>query len=170
MTLMYNIGDMVLYGGEGICSIIGIEDKRIADKKISYYILSPGKGTNSVFYVPVEGKTAETKLRKIITAADFSSIVKEAKPSEWIENDRARRDKYKAAINEADRSSLVSFVKSVKLHKDHLADMGKKLHKLDEYFLVEVEDLLIGELQTIFKIDKGEVISFMLGELEPEAI
>ncbi len=167
---MYNLGDMVLYGGEGLCSISAIEERKIADKKISYYILTPVRKSSAVFFVPVEGKTAETKLRKIITAEEFILIVKEAKPSEWIENDRARRDKYKAAINEADRASIASFVKTIKLHKEELSEQGKRLHKLDEYFYVEVEDLLVEELKTIFKIEKSEVIPFMLGELTPERI
>lgn len=167
---MYNIGDMVLYGGEGICRISAIEDRKIADKKISYYILSPAGESSAVFYVPVEGKTAEMKLRKIITADEFIAIVSKATPSEWIENDRARRDKYKTAINEADRAALASFVKSIDAHRAELSEIGKRLHKLDEYFLIEVEELLLGELKTIFKIEKGGVIPFMLGDLTPEKI
>ncbi len=167
---MYNIGDMVLYGGEGLCRISAIEERKIADKKISYYMLSPAKESSAVFYVPVEGKTASTKLREIISADEFILIVESAKPAEWIENDRARRDRYKTAINEADRVSLASYVKAIKIHKEELISQGKKLHKLDEYFYTEVEDLLFGELKTIFRIERTEIIPFILGEASPEKL
>ena len=68
---MYNIGDLVLYGGEGICKIKCIEEKKIADRVIKYYVLTPEGISNSVFYVPMEGKTAEEKIRKIISGKEI---------------------------------------------------------------------------------------------------
>ena len=167
---MYNIGDMVLYGGEGLCRIIGIEDKKIADRTIKYYALTPAGNESSVFYVPTEGKVAETKLRKIISGKENKKIINDAEFASWEENDRQRRDIYSNAINCADRGAIASLIKACDRHKKEISEIGKKLHKVDEYFLAEAEKLLYGEFKTVFKIEKEEIIPFVLGEFCPEEI
>ncbi|MBR6720413.1 MAG: hypothetical protein IKL74_05825 [Clostridia bacterium] len=167
---MYNIGDMVLYGGEGLCRISGIEDKKIADRTIKYYALTPARNESSVFYVPTEGKAAETKLRKIVSGKEIKKIIKEADCALWEDNDRQRRDIYSGAINSADRGGIASLIKACDKHKKEIFELGKKLHKVDEYFLAEAEKLLYGEFKTVLKIEKEEIIPFVLGEFEPEEL
>lgn len=167
---MYNIGDMVLYGGEGICKIVGIEDKKIADKVIQYYALSPEGIGNSVFYVPTEGKVAESKIRKIINGSEIKAIIEKSQPAEWEENDRIRRDNYNKAINSADREMIISLIKCCDIHKEEVSKQGKRLYKVDEYFLAEAEKLLYGEFKNVFKIERNEIVSFILGKYEPEEI
>ena len=167
---MYNIGDMVLYGGEGICKIVGIEDKKIADRVVKYYALSPEGIGYSVFYVPTEGKAAESKIRKIITGSEMRAIIEKSKPAVWEENDRARREVYNSAINCADREKIVSLIKCCDIHKNELSLQGKRIHKVDEYFLAEAEKLLYGELKNLFKINREEIIPFILGECEVEEL
>ena len=167
---MYNIGDTVLYGGEGLCKVIGIEDKKIADKVIKYYALTPLDGKSSVFYVPTEGKVAETKLRQIISGKEIKDIVKNTVASEFVENDRARREVYSNAINSADRSAIVGFIKSCEIRENELLEYGKRLHKVDEYFIMDAEKFLYGEFKTVFKIEREQVIPFVLGKFEPEEL
>jgi len=167
---MYNIGDMVLYGGEGICRIVGIEDKKIADRVIKYYALTPEGECNSVFYVPTEGKAAESKIRKIISGKEIKDIITNADSAIWEDNDRVRRELYNSAINCADREKIISLIKSCILHKEEMASQGKRLHKVDEYFLIEAEKLLYGEFKNVFKIERDEVISFVLGKCEIEEL
>lgn len=167
---MYNIGDLVLYGGEGICKIKCIEEKKIADRVIKYYVLTPEGISNSVFYVPMEGKTAEEKIRKIISGKEIKEIINKVSPALWEENDRIRRDNYNKAINCADREMIVSLVKCCDIHKEELSSQGKRLHKVDEYFYSEVEKLLYGELKNVFRLEKNDIIPFILGKYEPEEI
>lgn len=167
---MYNIGDLVLYGGEGVCRIMGIEDKKIADKVIKYYALTPAGEGNSVFYVPTEGRAAEAKIRKIISGKEIREIIENTSPALWEENDRGRRELYTSAVNCADREKIVSLIKCCFLHKEVLNQQGKRLHKVDEYFLAEAERLLYGEFKNIFKIERDEIIPFVLGKCEIEEL
>ncbi len=167
---MYNIGDMVLYGGEGICRITSIEDKKIADRVIKYYVLTPESSGNSVFYVPMEGKAAEAKIRKIISGKEIRKIINETASDVWEDNDRVRRDIYNGAVNCADREKIVALVKCCILHKEKLSEEGKRLHKVDEYFLSEVEKLLYGEFKNVFEIERDEIIPFIIGQCEVKDI
>ena len=47
-----------------------------------------------------------------------------------------------------------------------MASQGKRLHKVDEYFLIEAEKLLYGEFKNVFKIERDEVIPCVLGKCE----
>lgn len=163
--IMYEIGDKVLYGGEGICEITGIEDRKIGDKLISYYILKHIDGANSVFLVPINSKVAETKLRKVIKGNEIKDIFKMAKKAPWKELDKERREMYRLALCNADREAIASLVKMVCEKKKELSELGKKLHKVDEYFLTEAEKLLYGEIETFFHVKKGEVVPFILGDI-----
>ena len=80
------------------------------------------------------------------------------------------RDVYSNAINSADRGAIASLIKACDKHRKEISELGKKLHKVDEYFLIEAEKLLYGEFKTVFKIEKAEIIPFVLGEFDPEEI
>lgn len=166
--VMYSIGDVVLYGGEGICRISGIEDKKIGGQKMSYYTLKPVDGRNSLFFVPIEGEIADRKLRNIIPAEEIVKIVSGAEIKPWMEDDHERRETYRSAIGNADRSALSSLVKMVEKHREELRSTGHKLHKTDEYFLQETERLLAGEFCALFVMERHDVIPFLLGKFTPE--
>lgn len=165
---MYNIGDNVLYGGEGVCRISGIEDKKIDGQIISYYVLCRVDGVNSVFFVPVKSRAAEEKMRKVISAGEIKKIVSEAKPLRLCDNDRERKELYKNAMCSADRPLLASLIKSVCAEKEALENDGKKLHKVEEYFLSDVQKMLYSELSSVMNITMDDVLPFILGKIDPE--
>ncbi len=165
---MYNIGDKVLYGGEGVCRISGIEDKRIAGQVISYYVLCRVDGVNSVFFVPVKSRAAEEKMRKVISAGEIKKIVSEAKPVKLCDTERERKELYKSAVCSADRPLLASLIKSVCAEKEALERLGKKLHKTEEYFLSDAQKMLYSELSSVMNINKDDVLPFVLGKVDPE--
>lgn len=167
---MYQVGDVVLYGSEGVCKISGIEEKKIVDRTVSCYMLQPVNDKNSLFFIPTDSQAAQNKLRHIVGAEELDTILRSAKPAAWIESDRDRREAYRTAIGCADRAALASLMKAVCLQRAQLSLMGKKLHKIDEYFLLEAEKLLYGELSTMFHIKKEDVIPYILGECSLKAL
>lgn len=167
---MFNKGDMVLYGGEGVCRVDGIEEKKIGAAAAKYYVLCRVDGVNSVFFVPVESRAAQEKMRRVITASEIKKIVGEAKAEELPPSDRERKEAYKNAICSADRAAIASLVKGVCAHEKALEAQGKKLHKTEEYFLEDAKRFMFGELSAVFKMDKSDVIPFVLGEFSPEEI
>lgn len=164
---MFNKGDMVLYGGEGVCRVEGIEEKKIGTATASYYVLCRVDGVNSVFFVPVESRAAQEKMCRVITAPEIKKIVAEARAEELPETDRERRELYKNAICSSDRSKIASLIKSVCALREKLDGEGKKLHKTEEYFLDDAKKFMFGELSAVFVMEKNDVIPFVLGEIDP---
>lgn len=79
---MYEIGDHIIYGENGVCSVeaIGPLTMRGSDKDRIYYTLSPYVGTGT-FYAPVDTKVY---MRPVITkkeAEDFLSKVGKIEPA-----------------------------------------------------------------------------------------
>lgn len=167
---MFNKGDMVLYGGEGVCRVDGTEEKKIGSTTAEYYVLCRVDGVNSVFFVPVKSRAAQEKMCRVISASEIKKIIREAEATELPPSDRERKEAYKNAICSADRAAVASLVKSVCEHEKALELKGKKLHKTEEYFLEDAKKFMYGELSAVFKMDKNDVIPFVLGEFSPEEI
>ena len=49
---MYEIGERVLYGIHGICTITAIERMRFGKERANYYVLEPKEQPGAKFYVP----------------------------------------------------------------------------------------------------------------------
>ena len=64
---MYEIGELVLYGIHGICTVTGIERMRFGKEKADYYVLEPKGQPESKFYVPVANEAAVAKLRSLLS-------------------------------------------------------------------------------------------------------
>ena len=163
---MFKTGEMVVYGGAGLCKIAGIEEREAAGNVSACYVLVPEEATNTVIYVPKEGVVAQTRIRKVISGKELKEMISKSVPALWEENDRTRKKEYVRAINMADREAVFSFVKSCGQRIKELEEAGKKLRKVDEYFLQDAEKLLYSEFKSVFEIEKKDVIPFILGELE----
>ena len=51
------------------------------------------------------------------------------------------------------------------LHKKEISDKGKKLHLCDEHMLKNAENLLSDEFAYVLKIEKDEVLPYILNML-----
>ena len=52
----YQIGDVVVFGAEGLCRIEDITEKKFGKEIIQYYVLKQLMRGNSVNYVPVNNE------------------------------------------------------------------------------------------------------------------
>ena len=64
---MFKENDVVVYGSQGVCQIIGFEDKKVDGALKSYFVLKPKGGTGTIFYVPTWNEKAWGKMRKVMT-------------------------------------------------------------------------------------------------------
>ena len=49
---MFEVNDVVVYGSQGVCEIIGFEYQKIAGESKKYFVLKPKNGNGATFYVP----------------------------------------------------------------------------------------------------------------------
>ena len=162
----YQVGDMILYGTQGVCRIAEIAERDFSGNSMLYYILKPVFDERSTLYVPVYGEAAD-KLRRILSVPEVYKLIK-AMPDEdtiWIENEAVRRKKHKEIISQGDRQELDKLIKTIYLHDKKQKAIGKKLHVADERFMKDAEKILYDEFAYVLNIEPDQVVTFITEEI-----
>lgn len=165
---MFAIGDIVLYGTNGVCKIVGTDEKEIEGDLIEYLVLKPVYDENSTLFVPKKNKVLLSKIRSVMSAEEIYELIK-AIPDEdtiWINDENDRKVKYQSIINEGDRKKLVQLIKTLHLHKLSQQGKGRKLHQSDENLLKQAEKLLHDEFAIVLNIQPNEVVPFIMQQIE----
>ena len=102
---MININDTILYGSEGVCTVVDIVERDFGGKAMQYYVLKPVYNNSSTIYVPVHNEALTAKMRRILSKEEIYDII-QAMPGEesmWIEDENERKEKYKEILHRGDR-------------------------------------------------------------------
>lgn len=168
---MYQIGDMVLYGMEGVCEITGKEHRATAGVEGDYYVLKPVENGQSTVWVPAGNPQLVHKMRKLLSAQEVYQLIHKMASQPvmpWEDNDRARRDHFQEILRSGDRISLISMIRTLYLHQQELAAKGKKIHLSDEKQMKEAEKQLHEEFAHVLHIDRDQVVPFIVREIESQ--
>jgi CarD family transcriptional regulator len=145
---MFDIGDYIVYGNNGICKVLDITHPEIpgTDKSRLYYVLASTKIRDSKLYCPTDND--KIILRKVISADEAKAIIEETKTLEpmIIANNRERDDSYKNIIRSCDLRSCIQVLKALLLRKQQRENCGKKVTATDERFMKAVQDSIYNEL------------------------
>ena len=70
---MYQIGDYVVYGGSGVCQVMGVGTpaSSACDRHRAYYTLRPLAGTETI-YVPVDTRVS---IRPVLTRQEADALI-----------------------------------------------------------------------------------------------
>ena len=160
---MREIGEIVLYGTDGVCQISEITEKKFGKETTKYYVLSTLYRGNSVIYVPVGNEKLESKMRDIISREELESIICNMPKEEsiWIENEPLRKIKYKEIITGGDRRDLFRLIKTLYEHRINQENSGKKMHMTDERFMKDAEKILYDEIAHVIGIDHRDVVGYI---------
>ena len=93
---MFQIGDVVLYGIQGICKINGIEVKQLGKTALDYYALTPIFNENTILFVPVDNEKLTSKMQKILTKKEAKQLIEAAGEIAVLEicDESAKREQY----------------------------------------------------------------------------
>lgn len=160
---MYEIGDVVVFGAEGLCRIEEITEKKFGKEKIKYYVLRQLDRENSVNYVPVNNEKSVSKMREVLTESEIRQIISEDIPetSGWIENNRERQLAFKEIILYGDSRDLIRLVRDLYIRRKEQAARGKKLHAADERIFKDAENIVFEEIAYALKIPRENVMDFI---------
>jgi len=160
---MYQIGDQVVYGIHGVCSVVQLEERLIDRKMIQYYVLEPEEQSGAKFYVPVNNQAALAKMRPVISASDLRRLLNSDAVQEdhWIQDENQRKNYYRELITSGDREALVGMVHTLHKHKKQQAESGKKFHLCDENFLRDAEKLLGSEFSVVLSMTREGVSEYV---------
>ena len=165
---MYEIGNQVLYGIHGICTVTAIERMRFGKEKAKYYCLEPVEQPGARFYVPVENAAAVSKLRRLLSREELLELLhsEEVRNYPWIADENQRKLRFRELIGSGDRAQLMGMIGTLHRHKKAQLEAGRKFHQSDENFLHDAQKLLNAEFALVFGLEPKSVSGFSLREME----
>ena len=161
---MFQIGDLILYGGTGVCQVTKITRPNIpgVDKTKLYYVLSPLYQDGSI-YTPVDNP--KVFMRPILSKQEANALIDKI-PSLQIESFHSPvlselSQHYNKALSSHQCSDLVELTMSIYAKRQTAQEQKKKFGTVDEKYMKRAEELLFGELAAALGIQKEDVPSYI---------
>lgn len=162
---MHKIGDNVMYGANGVMTIVDIREESIGDISRSYYVLRPTLvKTDSLTFVPTENETLVAAMRPLLTKDELIALLrntKDAPPIEWISDNRARQDKFKKIMESCDRVGMIRMIRAINESAARRESEGKKNFLADENLKQKAEKQLFSEFSIVLGIPEEDVPAFI---------
>ena len=165
---VYQIGDLIVYGGEGVCRVeeIGVPKISGINKERQYYTLSPLYREGRVF-APVDAKVF---MRPVITRDEALSLIRDIPNMETsvYENSNLRflNEYYQERLQNYTCAGLLQLIRNTHAKRDVMISRGKKLGLVDERSMKRAEDMLHGELAVALGITRSEVPQYIADTLD----
>lgn len=163
-AVLYNKGDLLQYGNNGVCKIEDIVWGMAGgyDKETQYYLMVPINNVNNTIYLPVNNDKA--KVRPVLSADEINRILAgiEDMKEYVIVNEKQCEVIYKDAIYSLDCTHWFELLKTLCMRKTSRALQGKKITSTDERYYKNVSQRLqeeltvaLGEEKAVSEINKA---------------
>lgn len=160
---MFQKGDFVVYGQNGICCIQDITTLNISgiDKNRKYYLLKPVSTSKSTIYTPVD--TADTLLRHAMSREEADSLIRSIPdiPTIPLNDEKTLEQTYKKYIRSNNSKAWVQLMKTIYLRKESRITSGHKVTALDSRYFDLAASSLYGELSIALGKSKEEIKSYI---------
>lgn len=167
---MYQIGDMVMHPGAGVCRVEDIKALNFARTGSKmYYILKPiYESKQTTIYIPTD--KSKIKLRKLPSAEDIHKLINSVstKNKLWTDNNTQRHDMFLQVLHSGKQSDIIQLIIEIHEKEKEKQLEGKKLHVADERILREAEKLIHQEFAYSLQLKPEDVAPFIMGELHLE--
>lgn len=160
---MLAVGQTVVYGTQGVCTVREISMLKLGKTKGEYYVLSPVDDPGSTVYVPTANEKLMSKLRPVLTEKEADELIDEAvrEPLEWIVSDAERKSACDDIVKSGDRKQLMQLVGMLYRRREALKDQKKHFHNIDAQYLKTAERMLHGELAYALGIAADDVADYI---------
>lgn len=160
---MFQTGQLVVYGGEGVCRVIdvGVPHLTGMDIQDAYYTLCP-LGHKVMIYIPVDH--AE-HLRPIMTRQQAQGLIEkmpEIEPLPCVSSGPfVQRESYDEALHTHDCIGLVRILKTVYVKQHRNPGAQHALGRIDEEYRKRAEDILYSEFSAALDIPRDQIPSYI---------
>lgn len=166
---MCNVGDSVVYGGNGVMTVVDVRVEVFEDTLRKYYVLSQlGSNSSSLIFVPIDNERLISMMHPLLSKDEIFGILRGAssrEPIRWVKENRARSEFFKSILESGDRADIVDMIIAIsEMGKLRLAE-GKKNFVADENIKQRAEKLLISEISLVMNISEEEAIELLKKEL-----
>ena len=169
---MFKVNDVVVYGAQGVCKILDVEEKEFMGEKRKYFVLRPVDNQKSTYFVPMNNENLLSKMRELLSKKEIDELI-DSMPNQnanWIANDSERKEKYKCIISEGNRVELIKVIKAIYLEKKRREENKKRLTSSDERFLNDAEHVLHGEFQYVLGLDETQLMEYISERIEKNGV
>lgn len=170
--MMFDIGDYVVYGHNGICQVEDITNPGFSgvDKEKKYYVLQPLNMKGSKIYSPVDNQ--KVLMRSVMSGEEAEKLIEEIPAIEvlWIGNEKMREESYKTAMLTCEPAEWVKIIKTLYLRGKDRMRQGKKITATDERYLKLAEESLYSELAFALKREKDEMVDYITRRIKRQKI
>ena len=169
MQRLYQTGELILYGGTGVCRVVDIVTRRFSrsEPEKLYYILSPLYSSGTIT-TPVENGKVFT--RPVISREEALALI-DSIPTIQVSayhnpNLQQLENHYKAAMESHDCRDLLRLTMSTYQKKLEREQAKLKFGAVDRRYMERAEDLLFGELAVALGISRESVQQFIEDRLQ----
>lgn len=165
---MFQPGELIIYGGEGVCRVEAVGPLALTDVKNDrlYYTLQPLYRTGTVF-APVEGKVF---MRPVIGREEAEALVRSIPRIREVPVEgrgaRLAGEYYQRMLGSHDCADLVQLIKTIYARQQTAHAAGRKGGQVDERYRKRAEDTLYGELAVALDIPREQVEEYIRRTLE----
>lgn len=164
---MFNVGDYVIYGANGVCKVIDIGTPKISsiDSHKKYYTLQLIYENGRIF-TPIDNN--KVAMRKILSREEADDLIRGI-PSmdvKWIDDIKEREAKFKTIVNKFECVGFMKLIKAVLLRKKKCREEGKKLSLIDDRYFKRAKECLLCEFSISFDMSKEDVDQYIKNTLK----
>lgn len=165
--MMYQPGDMIIYGSTGVCEVKEITTPDFEkDKSKLYYALAPVY-QDGVIYTPVDTKAF---MRPVMTKEEVDALIDRIPIMEtevcYNRAPRELQEHYDSYLKSHSCESLLVLVMSIYTKREDLLSQHRKFGAVDERYMKRAEDLLDGEFAVALGIEKSRVGAYISQRVE----
>ena len=163
---MFNIGDSVIYENQGVYTVREITKSPVdkTDDRLFYVLVPVHEPACNVIVTPVDAQ----RVRTLITKERANEIIGKIPELSVlaIENERNRRDVYKAALGGLNLEDYVRIIKTVYSRREELAKVKKRISETDADYEKRAKHGLYSEFAIVFDIPITEVEQMIADRIE----
>lgn len=144
---MLNIGELVIYSGQGICKVDDICDQTYAGNTKTYYVLHPLENSHQLtISIPVDNQ--KVNMSRLINSDQAAEILGSfhLPGADWIENNHSRAQVYNDIVKKGNRKETAKVVNTLIRKKQQSERNEKKFAEQDKKLLFSIQNILFNEL------------------------
>lgn len=165
---MYEVGDVIVYGKMGVCTVEGIDSDGSPDNSQEpCYLLRPFYHNCSIS-IPISNTTVFT--RPALSREEAERLIElipslqprdccDLTPQQWAA-------RYEECTASHDCRDLIELTMSIYTKKRLAEQQKRKLGAVEERYMKRAEDLLFGELAVALGISRDEVQAYIASKVD----
>ena len=160
---MFAIGEMVVYGGEGVCRVDSVDTPSLPgiEKGRQYYHLSPLCRTGQVM-TPVDTRVLMRRIMTPSEAEGFLASLPALPPEETVESSqRLTKEHFQEVVTSYDCVCMARMIKAVCRKRRWALEHSKKVSQLEERYLKRAEEQLYSELGAALGLSREEMCGYI---------